>query len=70
MKAILSIVRTLFLVILLSVAAIFLSKDSSELILNPLERMLAKVKKIAENPLDAARISEEIAVAEQELAKT
>ena len=70
MNAILSIVRTLFLVILLSVAAIFLSKDSSELILNPLERMLAKVKKIAENPLDAARISEEIAVAEQELAKT
>ena len=41
-----------------------LSKDTSELVLNPIERMLVKVQKIAENPLDAARMSEEIAVAE------
>lgn len=29
--------------------------------------MLIKIKKIAENPLEAARMSEEMAVAEEEL---
>lgn len=43
-NAALSIVRTIFLIGLLSAAAIFFTKDSNELVLNPIERMLNKVK--------------------------
>jgi hypothetical protein len=45
------------------------TKDSNELILIPIERMLNKVKKIGKNPLEAARISENEAVAEEELTR-
>jgi hypothetical protein len=40
------------------------AKDSSELVVNPLERMLDKIHKITKNPLEAARMAEEEAVAE------
>ena len=53
--------------VLLCSSAILFSKDSNELVLNPIERMLTKVKLISANPLEAARISEDEAVAEEEL---
>ena len=55
----LNIGRTIFVCIILSTSAIFFSKDATELVLEPIENMLKKVKRIAENPLRAAIIEEE-----------
>ena len=55
------------MLILLCTSAILFSKDSNDIILNPIERMLKKVKLIAANPLEAARIAEDEVVAEEEL---
>lgn len=55
----LSIGRTVFVLIVLSTSAIFFSKDANELVLDPIENMLKKVKRISRNPLRAARIEEE-----------
>ncbi len=49
-----SITRTIFICILLSVGALFFSRDAEILVLNPIERMIEKVKIIAKNPLAAA----------------
>ena len=65
LNSILSIIRTTFMLLLLCSSAIFFSKDSNELVLNPIERMLTKVKLIGKNPLEAARIAENEAVAEE-----
>lgn len=46
------------------------SQDANELVLTPIETMLNKVKKIASNPLLAARIEEEDAWAMAQLKKT
>ncbi|CAD8178473.1 unnamed protein product [Paramecium octaurelia] len=58
LNAILSIIRTIFVSIVLSVAAVLFSRDVQELILTPVEKMLETVKKIAENPLVAAQEEE------------
>ncbi|CAD8196829.1 unnamed protein product [Paramecium pentaurelia] len=58
LNAILSIVRTIFVSIVLSVAAVLFSKDVQDLILTPIEKMLETVKKISENPLVAAQEEE------------
>ena len=49
-----SICRTIFICILLSVGAVYFSRDAEVLVLNPIERMIEKVKIIAKNPLAAA----------------
>lgn len=54
LNAILSIVRTVFVSIVLSTAAILFSSDVENLVLIPIENMMKKVKRIAENPLEAA----------------
>ncbi len=46
--------RTLFVCVVLSIGSIFFSSDANTLVLNPIERMLEKVKLIASNPLAAA----------------
>ena len=51
-------VRTIFVSIVLSSGAIFFSRDVQTLILTPIENMMKKVRRIAENPLDAAQIEE------------
>jgi len=38
----------------LTIASIYFSDDANKLVLNPIERMLEKVKLIAKNPLAAA----------------
>lgn len=58
----LNIGRTVFVCIILSASAIFFSKDASELVLDPIENMLKKVKRISENPLKAALTEEEQSV--------
>lgn len=57
------------MLVLLCGSAILFTKDSNELILHPIERMLSKVKRIAKNPLEAARLAEDEAVAEEEVNK-
>ena len=53
-NALLSIGRTLFVCIVLAIASIYFSHDATVLVLNPIERMLEKVKLLAKNPLAAA----------------
>ncbi len=47
--------------------AISFSKDSNDLVVIPIENMLIKVKRISNNPLEAASIEEEIAMAEEHM---
>lgn len=49
-----NICRTSFIVVVLGLASIYFTKDAQELVLDPLERMIEKVKLIAKNPLAAA----------------
>jgi hypothetical protein len=54
LNALLSISRTVFVCVVLAVASILFTSDANTLVLNPIERMLEKVKLIAKNPLAAA----------------
>lgn len=53
-EAIINISRTTFICVVLSIASIYFTKDAQTLVLDPLERMIEKVKLIAKNPLAAA----------------
>lgn len=57
-EAQIAIIRTSFIVVVLGLASIYFTKDAQELVLDPLERMIEKIKAIAKNPLVAA--SEEV----------
>ena len=57
--SILSILRTFFVVIVLAGAALLFSKDATDLVLTPIEKMMRKINNITENPLNAAKIEEE-----------
>ena len=46
--------RTIFICIILTGGALFFSKDTNELVIRPIEKMIEKVKRIAKNPLEAA----------------
>jgi hypothetical protein len=65
MNSILGIIRTSFVIVVMVAGAVLFSKDASDLVVNPIESMLAKVKRISDNPLAAAKIEEDIAVAEE-----
>jgi hypothetical protein len=54
LTSMLSIVRTIFVCVVLTIASIVLTNDANTLVLNPIERMLEVVKVIANNPLAAA----------------
>jgi hypothetical protein len=53
-EGIIGLCRTTFICIVLAIGSIFFSSDANHLVLNPIERMLEKVKFIAKNPLAAA----------------
>ncbi|EAR85238.3 adenylate/guanylate cyclase domain protein (macronuclear) [Tetrahymena thermophila SB210] len=53
LDAILSICRTIFVSIVLLLAAFFFSQDAQKLALGPIERMINKVNQIANDPLSA-----------------
>lgn len=59
MNAVFGIVRTIFVCIVLIISSIYFSKDTNDLVVRPIEIMLEKVKKIANNPLEAAQIEEQ-----------
>ncbi|CAD8192164.1 unnamed protein product [Paramecium octaurelia] len=62
MTSILSIIRTIFVSIVLTFGAMMFSKDSNDLALRPLERMIEKINKIANDP----QIVTEMAVIQNE----
>jgi len=43
--------KTLFICVILTYASYLFSKDSEELVLNPMDRMINYVKKVVKNPL-------------------
>ncbi|EFJ49622.1 hypothetical protein VOLCADRAFT_89530 [Volvox carteri f. nagariensis] len=53
-SAMLNIARSLFIIALLVMGAFFLNRDSRNLVLMPIERMLQRVQEMAENPLAMA----------------
>ncbi|EAR97901.3 cation channel family protein (macronuclear) [Tetrahymena thermophila SB210] len=57
-NSILSIVRTVTIAIILTVAAVQFNNDVELYLLEPIEAMLKKVTRIAENPLEAAQMEE------------
>jgi class 3 adenylate cyclase len=70
LTAALGIVRTLFVCGVLTLGAIFFSRDATFLVIRPIEGMIAKVNRIAKNPLEAAQEEENEALAyERALAK-
>jgi hypothetical protein len=54
LESTINILRTLFICVVLSVASHYFTKDAQELVLDPLERMIEKVKIISQNPMSAA----------------
>ena len=54
LESIISLCRTIFICIVLAIGSIYFSQDANNLVLDPIERMLEKVKFIAKNPLAAA----------------
>lgn len=63
LDAALSIGRTIFICVVLTVAALLFTNDANTLVLAPIETMLEKVKRIGRNPLEAAQIEEDEAFA-------
>ena len=53
LSALLSILRTIFVVIILGGAALIFAKDATDLVLTPIENMLRKINHITQNPLKA-----------------
>ena len=67
LNAILSIINTIFVCFVLIVNNILFSKDTTDLVVTPIETMLEKVKKISANPLEAAQIEEQDAFLKDEI---
>jgi amino acid transporter len=55
LNAIISLSRMIFITCIMAVSILFFQQTSTNLVLNPIERMLEKVKLIARNPLAAAQ---------------
>jgi len=53
-EGVIGLCRTIFVCVVLGVGSIFFTSDANKLVLNPIERMLEKVRFIAKNPLAAA----------------
>jgi len=67
--AVLSIIRTIFVSVVLTGGALLFSKDAGDLIVQPIEKMLKRVQRIAKNPLKAVQIEEKEALLEEKLEK-
>ena len=50
-NGIIGVLRTLFICVVLTVAALFITRDANELVILPIERLIKKVNRLAENPL-------------------
>ena len=67
LEAWLNMCRTVFVCVVLSVSSILFSKDTQELVLEPIENMIEKVKKMSKNPLKAVQEEEREKLAKKEL---
>jgi class 3 adenylate cyclase len=54
--SLLNMMETIYICIALTLGAIYFSKDSEDLVIKPIEKMIEKVKLIAKNPIAAAEI--------------
>lgn len=54
-QALLDLINTIFICLILLISIDNMNKTLSQLILNPLERMIQKIKKVSENPLNALK---------------
>lgn len=59
MEAVLNTAQTFFICMLLGVGAMTFSNDANNLVLIPIERMISKLEKIRNNPLEAMTIGDE-----------
>lgn len=66
-KAGLSIVNTIFVCVVLAGGTLIFASHCNELVINPVEQMVQKVSRIAENPLVAAQEEENEAIALEKL---
>merc|ERR1719188_2438926 len=57
--AVYNILQTLFICVILLIGAMVFSHDANVLVLQPIERMIAKVAKIRQNPLYAMKLGDE-----------
>mmetsp|Transcript_77613 Transcript_77613/g.251291 ORF Transcript_77613/g.251291 Transcript_77613/m.251291 type:complete len:1086 (-) Transcript_77613:120-3377(-) len=58
LEAGLNILQTIFICLAVGVGAMSFSKDANELLLHPIERMIAKMETIKDNPLEAMRLGD------------
>ena len=58
-QALLSVLRTIFVCVILIVGAVLFSKDTNALVLRPLDRMIDKIRTMSENPLTKFQIDGE-----------
>jgi class 3 adenylate cyclase len=58
LSAILNIIKTCFICVVLTVSSYCFSKDTSEMVLDPIETMISKVKEITKNPIEALQKNE------------
>eukprot|EP01022_Parablepharisma_sp_SALTPOND_P023258 TRINITY_DN4865_c0_g1_i1.p1 TRINITY_DN4865_c0_g1~~TRINITY_DN4865_c0_g1_i1.p1 ORF type:complete len:1061 (-),score=72.97 TRINITY_DN4865_c0_g1_i1:835-4017(-) len=63
LDALLGILQMIFVCIMLAVGAFLFTKDATEFVIEPIEQMMTKVKRIAKNPLEAAKEEENEAAA-------
>mmetsp|Transcript_91581 Transcript_91581/g.144750 ORF Transcript_91581/g.144750 Transcript_91581/m.144750 type:complete len:956 (-) Transcript_91581:109-2976(-) len=68
LEACLNIAQTFFICLLLGVGAMTFSNDANQLVLMPIEKIIAKLEKIRNNPLEAMTIGDEEHHREQVLA--
>lgn len=56
LNAILGLCRTGFVILMLVAGAIIFNKDANDFVVAPIEEMLKRIRRIALNPLEAAKI--------------
>lgn len=67
--AALNMLKTLFIMFLLGVAIIFITRDAETLVIVPIERMMVLVKNLAENPLGKTKVDAQLDEGDAQLAK-
>ena len=70
LQAGLNMLNTFFICLVLAVSSILLSKDTNELVIEPLENMIQTVKDISTNPLTAVQNAERKALIQEEANET
>lgn len=70
LRAALSICNTFFICFILAGGTLVFSSHCNELVVSPVEQMIAKVSRIAANPLVAAQEEENEAIALEKLQET